>query len=442
MLAPRAVDLFCGCGGFSEGARLAGLDVTCGVDVDPDAIRAYALNFARAAVLGDVRDPSVRARVAAAHPRVLLGSPPLTESGGPGQGDPADLTVLFARIVCECRPDAFLLENAPRVLGSRAYETAERVLNEGGYSTVAVVLSATDHGVAQRRRRAFVIGARDPGCVHRVAAALRATRPMSPVSVRDVVPRAGDHVFILPRNNYQAGVVSTDQPYPAMRSNRGRCLLPPPPGYMARCDDSAPVAHAHVLSAEDAARVNSFGPHFAWPASRTLVGRLLENCVPPRLAQFICGVLREALDPESDPDADPDPAPTAGHRMPVNLRVGRQRASPVTPHSYMSRFCELDPRDAGDWPVLAEACAAVPGSWVEQDASGRGVVRYCTGRTRGGDEATRRVLGWDAPPGWTLLLRERITRLSRCDDYSIAVPGYRVPFRSRPALVAQGLLPV
>jgi len=68
------------------------------------------------------------------------------------------------------------MENAPRVLSSRAYETARVVLNEGGYSTVAAVLRATDHGVAQTRRRAFVFGARDPAVAHRVAAALRAAR--------------------------------------------------------------------------------------------------------------------------------------------------------------------------------------------------------------------------------------------------------------------------
>jgi len=239
MLA-RAVDLLCGCGGFSEGARLAGVDVAGGVDADSDAASAYALNFGNA-MLGDVQEPSVRARVAALRLRVLLGSPPCTNFYGCGlgrEGEVTDLTVIFASIACECRPKAFLMENAPRVLSSRAYETARVVLNAGGYSTVAAVLSAYNHGVAQTRRRAFVFSARDPTVAHRVAAALRAARPAPPVCVRDVVPHAGDHVFCLPRNHSQPGDGASA---PELLS-AGRATTPSK--YSVRDGASAPELHS------------------------------------------------------------------------------------------------------------------------------------------------------------------------------------------------------
>src|SRR5690606_39344596 len=42
---PTAVDLFCGCGGFSLGLFEAGFDVLAGVDWDCDAAETYMVNL-------------------------------------------------------------------------------------------------------------------------------------------------------------------------------------------------------------------------------------------------------------------------------------------------------------------------------------------------------------------------------------------------------------
>ena len=49
--APRAIDLFCGCGGLSSGLRSAGFRVLAGVDVEPKYICTYAHNFGSDAAL-------------------------------------------------------------------------------------------------------------------------------------------------------------------------------------------------------------------------------------------------------------------------------------------------------------------------------------------------------------------------------------------------------
>ena len=41
----RAISLFCGAGGFCEGARLAGWQVVSAVESDPQACRTHAANF-------------------------------------------------------------------------------------------------------------------------------------------------------------------------------------------------------------------------------------------------------------------------------------------------------------------------------------------------------------------------------------------------------------
>ncbi len=49
--ALRTLDLFCGGGGSSWGARAAGARIVCGIDAWPVAARTYAANFGRAAAV-------------------------------------------------------------------------------------------------------------------------------------------------------------------------------------------------------------------------------------------------------------------------------------------------------------------------------------------------------------------------------------------------------
>ena len=42
---PKVIDLFCGCGGLSEGFKLAGYTIIGGVDFNAPAIKTYNRNF-------------------------------------------------------------------------------------------------------------------------------------------------------------------------------------------------------------------------------------------------------------------------------------------------------------------------------------------------------------------------------------------------------------
>ena len=42
---PKVIDLFCGCGGLSEGFKLAGYTIVGGVDFNSAAIETYSANF-------------------------------------------------------------------------------------------------------------------------------------------------------------------------------------------------------------------------------------------------------------------------------------------------------------------------------------------------------------------------------------------------------------
>ena len=51
----KIIDLFCGCGGFGLGAKLAGFDVAVAVDIDETLQSAYVKNFPKTKVVnGDL----------------------------------------------------------------------------------------------------------------------------------------------------------------------------------------------------------------------------------------------------------------------------------------------------------------------------------------------------------------------------------------------------
>lgn len=188
-------DVFAGCGGLSHGFVRTGLfDVVLGTDIDERALETFAHNHAKhgsnpITVSGDIRSiaPSALAKklsVFGLDERgtldVLVGGPPcegfsqnrrhevILPSGerafirNPLDNDDArnDLFRYFLALVDILRPRMVLIENVPQMISSRKGATVreiERTLAMIGYQTEWKILIATDYGVPQIRRRAFVV---------------------------------------------------------------------------------------------------------------------------------------------------------------------------------------------------------------------------------------------------------------------------------------------
>lgn len=187
MTAPgRILDLFAGPGGWSEGLRTLGLrDI--GIEIDPavcatraaaghTTIRADVAAYPTAPLQGDVSG--------------LIASPPCQTFSAAGLragntdlplchqvlddltrghdtrdtaraacSDPRSLLVVESlRYALDLRPDWIALEEVPAVLP--LFEHTARSLAAAGYSTWTGVLNAADFGLAQTRRRAFLIASR------------------------------------------------------------------------------------------------------------------------------------------------------------------------------------------------------------------------------------------------------------------------------------------
>ena len=154
---PRVLDLFCGAGGFTVGFVKEGFRPVLAVDFDRWAIETYSRNFgkhARRADIGTIQ----RFKKA----EVIIGGPPcqgFSQLGSHIPNDPRNqLWRHYFRAVKQVRPSVFVMENVPQILKSAEYECFEQMVKEIGYQVTAGVLNAADFGVAQRRRRAIVIG--------------------------------------------------------------------------------------------------------------------------------------------------------------------------------------------------------------------------------------------------------------------------------------------
>lgn len=174
---PTAIDLFCGCGGMSEGIRAAGFWILAGVDIEPVYLRTYAHNFPEAQALrielSQLAPEAFMERIG-----IMPGELDLLAGGPPCQGfsknvprrerfiDDANNSLVKSFLAyCQAlQPRLVLMENVAEMKNGfeQAYTQAlMEGLGAAGYAVNHAVLNSADYGVPQRRRRAFFIASRD-----------------------------------------------------------------------------------------------------------------------------------------------------------------------------------------------------------------------------------------------------------------------------------------
>ena len=165
-----AIDLFCGAGGLSAGLAEAGFHVVGALDSWEAAIRSYQRNFPHPVVLCDIRSMTVsdfllRIGCGTAAIDLVAGGPPCqgfsVQRIGSDHDERNDLVFEFARFVCEIKPQMFLMENVPGLLGKRGAAFArsfEKMVSDLGYAVESVMVNAAEYGVPQVRKRIFYYG--------------------------------------------------------------------------------------------------------------------------------------------------------------------------------------------------------------------------------------------------------------------------------------------
>ena len=172
MKKPRALDLFCGCGGFSAGFRDY-FDIVVANDIWKPALDTYTHNHKGVkTVLGDIRDEKVKSKIIGSFRDqkcdIVIGGPPCQGFSMAGRRDKSDprnqLIYEYVDIIEKLKPSVFLIENVKGITSMRnkdgeiVAEAVRKTFEKIGYKVKYRVLNTADYGVPQRRERVIFIG--------------------------------------------------------------------------------------------------------------------------------------------------------------------------------------------------------------------------------------------------------------------------------------------
>lgn len=161
----KTIDLYCGAGGWSTGAKQAGCDVVAAVDHWAIALRSHAYNHPGTQHLCEDLGKLDPARLPGCD--LLLASPPCTgHTIARGIDKPhhefqrnSALDVL--RFVKALKPRFFIVENVPEFSRWSHYESWCVRLQKYGYGIRPYIFDASLFGVPQERVRMYMVGVKD-----------------------------------------------------------------------------------------------------------------------------------------------------------------------------------------------------------------------------------------------------------------------------------------
>src|SRR4051794_16497096 len=175
MRQPRAIDLFSGCGGLTEGLKQAGFRVIGAIECNDLAVKTYKANHKKVHVWPkEIQKVSVaqvkrKLKLKAGELELLAGCPPCqgfstitTLNGNEKRStdERSELIFEFMRFVRSLRPKAIMLENVPRLATNWRMKLMLAELRRLGYECNRSVLDAAAYGVPQRRRRFVLLAGR------------------------------------------------------------------------------------------------------------------------------------------------------------------------------------------------------------------------------------------------------------------------------------------
>lgn len=163
------IDLFSGAGGMSYGFEMAGFKPLLAIDNWQDALDTYKRNnpgidtlcedLSTADVVGIVDKYNLK------NVDLIVGGPPCQGFSVAGKRIVDDVrNKLYKSFVCfvkECRPKVFVMENVPNILSIGKGQIRDSIISDFsklGYDVECKILTASDFGVPQNRRRAIFVG--------------------------------------------------------------------------------------------------------------------------------------------------------------------------------------------------------------------------------------------------------------------------------------------
>lgn len=290
----KVVDLFCGCGGLSLGFQKAGMEVVAAFDNWVDALAVYRKNFSHPAIYADLKniEESVEA-IRSFNPDMIIGGPPCQDFSSAGKRDEnngrGDLTVCYAQIISEVKPNWFVMENVERILKTQKLQEAQRIFHKAGYGVTYTVLNAALCGVPQRRKRFVMVGklGESDDFMKLALAEKLSDHEMS------VAEYFGDKLPIKyyyrhPRSYARRGIFSTSEPSATIRGvNR-----PMPNGYKLHPGDPVNTLEGiRPLTSRERSMIQTFPEDFSFEGTKTNIEQMVGNAVPVNLGYYVADAI-------------------------------------------------------------------------------------------------------------------------------------------------------
>jgi DNA (cytosine-5)-methyltransferase 1 len=301
-----AVDLFAGAGGFSQGARMAGVEVAWAANHWKEAVRWHSANHpATVHACQDLQQADFRE---APRHDVLLASPACQgHSKARGVERPhhdAQRATAWAVVTCAevHRPQVCVVENVHEFADWTLFRAWCAAMHALGYALAPRVIDAADHGVPQHRSRLFIVATRS-----RFPLELRLPRrehvPVSSVIDFEAgrwapVRKPGRSARTLARieaGRRQFGARFVAPYYGSGSGQTGRSLARPLGTVTTRARWAVVDGERmRMVRAVEGRQVMGFPEDYRLPSSEALAWHLLGNAVVPTVAADILHAVRAA----------------------------------------------------------------------------------------------------------------------------------------------------
>lgn len=165
-----SADLFSGVGGLTSGMHDAGFETKIAVELEPDAVKGYELNFPETKVIQeDIR------KINLTEIHDILGDQPLHLLAGcpPCQGfsrvrrlnrkanvrdERNSLVEEYFKMVKALKPLTIMMENVPGLKDYYLFKDILKRFEDLGYDPKVDVVNVKDYGVPQNRKRLIMVG--------------------------------------------------------------------------------------------------------------------------------------------------------------------------------------------------------------------------------------------------------------------------------------------
>jgi DNA (cytosine-5)-methyltransferase 1 len=294
----RTIDLFSGCGGMSLGFQNANFEVVAAFDNWKPAVKVYQDNFDHPIYDTDLATQDSLILIKSLNPEMIIGGPPCQDFSSAGKRDEtlgrADLTLSFANIVSECKPEWFVMENVERILKSNILKDALKIFKKAGYGISYEVLNATHCGVPQARKRFFLVGHlhSQDGFLNPYFTKNTSAQTMT---IYDYLGKSLgiEYYYRHPRSYMRRGVFSIYEPSPTIRGvNR-----PIPKNYVRHSGDLVEINESlRPLTTIERSYLQTFPNDFIFRGTKTDLEQVIGNAVPVKLGEFVANCINEYIE--------------------------------------------------------------------------------------------------------------------------------------------------